>query len=128
MNEWRIEYFEALTQIGPVLLLAYVLEARFHTRGVSRAVQAARGFGLLTTLMAEAIALGVVAGEIPNKRETGLLLGAVLTLGAAYLPMALAGGKRPEDPVDRRVADANMIVSLLFGVASLALFVIATVT
>jgi hypothetical protein len=125
---WRIQYFETVAQIGPVLLLAYVLEERIHSEGEGgRFPLATRAAGLVCTLYAESWTLGVVAGIWGPTPRAGMQIGGLFLLSVAYLVFALAGGVVAPKST-RHAMDAWLVRSLpafLFGAAALVLLVLS---
>lgn len=115
MEPWRIEYFEALAQVGPVLLLAFVLEAGFHRdREVNQFRDFARASGMVLSVALEVAVLGALAGGFPLNRMWGLLGGAVVLQACAFLVLALAGGYRIRVGEAVRIAPSTYAAGAFF--------------
>jgi hypothetical protein len=83
---WRIEYFEVLAQIGPVILLPYVLE-QVAKRGETPRFSGGHVFGLFATLLGEALTLAVVAGVLEPTSSSGKGTAGLMLLGASWFPL-----------------------------------------
>jgi hypothetical protein len=106
---WRIEYFEVLAQVGPVVLVAYVIEQRFPQQTPFSGALFIRAIGLLATLLAEAGSLAATAGVLRPYEWLGQAVAGLMLLGAAILSIALGGVFSPRiqwvDSLEKRVKD-----------------------
>ena len=121
---WRIQFFEIMAQIGPVLVLAYVLESRLDLASPrppgGRSLQLG---GLTLVILGEISALAVTAGVFEPTAWRGLLTGSTFVFGLAYLIVALAEAGSPP-PTGLKPSRAMLAASPLLLVG-LALFVAA---
>ena len=60
----RVQFFEILAQIRPVILLGYVLEGRLHEKERATGLRDLRVAGFAFAMVAEAAALLVVSGAV----------------------------------------------------------------
>jgi hypothetical protein len=104
---WRIEYFEIMSQIGPIILVAYVLERRLYDKRVN-VPRLQILVGLLFSVVAEFTALAVTAGVWPSDREVGLGVAALFLVGVSSIPAMLASDTQP------RWRDPAVVVSWAF--------------
>jgi hypothetical protein len=118
---WRIEFFEILAQIGPVLLLAYVLEARgAHRDQATELETTARTYGLLIAAAGEVLALVVVSGVVDPTRALGAFAAGSMLFSFAYIPLAVG------DVVEKKWPP-QAILSLVLAVAALLLLLTAMI-
>lgn len=115
-----MEYFEALAQIGPVLLLAFVLEERLG-RGHTGFGMFLQVWGLLTTFAAEVIALAVVAGVLDASARFGLMTGGLFLISVAYLLYALGNAASRAGEQGYRVAVLNSYLGMALCFGGLAM-------
>jgi len=93
----RIEYFDTMALIWPVVVLAYVLDARLHDEGtpLPRGILFLRVCGLVASVGAMAVTLLVVAGVEPPTRDYGLFVAGAMLFVAGQLPWALVPSGKP---------------------------------
>lgn len=113
----RMDFFSALAQVGPVLLLAFVLEARIEHSEAGPFETMFRLVGLFTTFVAEVGCLWVLAGGLSPTRSTAMQVGGLLVISVGHLAGAVGGSQLTAWP------DATGWIRILFGFTGAGLLI-----